>query len=106
MVDGPLCLGIQAADADVLAEVAAVACHDVVEGIVLILQAGRKRGGGEEQMAEAAYVCGTTHVCEVFCLAVCVRVLLRTIVAVAVHVLQRREQGQFLTPFLPSDVVC
>lgn len=79
-------------NADILLHVAVIARHHIVHGIVLILQSARKSGGGKKAVIHIAYVHAACHPSQVVCLAVSVQILLRTVVAVAVGVLNGAVQ--------------
>ena len=104
-VDCPFSLSVGTGNFHVLFEVAVVACHDVVEGVVLVFESAGECGWSEKQTAEASCVGCTSHIGEVFGLSVCVGVLLGSVVAVAVYVLQRREERYLVSPFFPCNVV-
>ncbi|CCZ15255.1 unknown [Prevotella sp. CAG:487] len=101
----PLALDKSAADADVLSHVAVVAEHHVVERVVLILNARCYDGWSKEQAAEVAGVHRSRHPCEVVGLAVCVRILLRSVVAVAVGVLYGRVERQLVLVTVEEHII-
>ena len=82
-----------------------IARHDIVHGVVLILQSARKGGGGEEAVVHIAYVHAACHPGQVVRLAVGVHILLRAVVAVAVGVLDRAVQRYFMLILAPEEVV-
>ena len=84
----PLVLHEGAGDAYILLHIAVIARHDIVQGVVLILQSAREGGGGEKTVIHVAHVHAACHPRQVVRLAVGVHVLLCAVVAVAVGVLE------------------
>ena len=101
----PLVLHEGAGDAYILPHVAVIARHDIMHGVVLILQSARKGGGGEEAVVHIAYVHAACHPGQVVRLAVGVHILLCAVVAVAVGVLDRAVQRYFMLILAPEEVV-
>ena len=88
-----------------MGQVAVVARHDVVEGVILIFRARRQCGRGKEQTFEAPYIRRTAHVRQVFRLAVGIGVALCPVVAVAIYVLKRRKCRDILRAIAPTYIV-
>ena len=83
----PLVLCKEACYAHILFHVAVVACHYIVQPVLLELDAAGEYRGREEALVNLPGVCGTGNPCEVVGLAVCIGVALCAVVAVAVNVL-------------------
>ena len=88
-----------------LPQVTPVADHYVVERVELIFQTCSQRGGCYEQLAQLSGICGSANIRQVLGLAVCVGVLLCSIIAVAVYMLYRRVYRQFMGILTPEQVV-
>ena len=101
----PLVLHEGAGNAYILLHIAVIARHDIVQGVVLILQSAREGGGGEKAVVHVAHVHAACHPRQVVRLAVGVHVLLCAVVAVAVGVLDRAVQGDFMLILAPEEVV-
>ena len=102
----PFVLCKEARYAYVLFHVTLVACHYIMQLVLLVFYTACEYRWREEAVVYLSCICGAGNPCQVIGLAVCVGVTLCTVIAVAVDVLHRCKERQLVLVASPTLVIC